>query len=1413
MADSWPLTSAQYGIWVGQQLDPASPAYNTAEYVDVEGTLDVAVLARAIRHTVREVEALSVRFADGRQLVDPPEWQVQVVDVSNAADPRAAAEAWMAEDVARPVDLGADVLFAHAIFRLADEHHLWYHRVHHVLLDGYGLSLVARRVADVYTALRRGETPPAHEFGTLQSVLDEEAAYLASPEHGRDAEFWAEYQEDRPAPVTLAGRTGLLPHHVLRAKTEVDKSTVDGLRATARVAGGNWTDVLIAALSAYVHRMTGAEQVSLAVPVMLRTGSVALRVPCMVLNVVQLYTDFSGNPSLVDVARQVSKHLKRSRRHHRYRYEQLRRDLGLLNNERKLFGPSANIMPFDYGLRFDGTPGSVRNVSAGLVEDLAFNVYNRADGTGLSIALDGNPNSYDLEDLTAHTERISTFLRRLLDHPDAPVAEADLLLDRERAALDSWNATERAWPDGTIDDLLAVRVAQTPDRTALVAADRVSLTFAELDQRVNQVAALLTARGARPGTRVLHLLPRTADAVIALFATLRTGAAYVPVDTEYPARRLAFLLADSQPQVIVTTVDLAGGLPATTASVITLDDLADEQAAPRTPATPDDPLCLIYTSGSTGRPKGAVITHRGMVNLFHHHRTTMIEPAELSHGVLRAALTASLSFDTSWEGLLWLLAGHELHFIADDVRRDPAALLRYVDTHRIGFLDITPTYAEELLSAGMLDEGRHRPPVIALGGEATGPALWTAMREATGITTYNLYGPTECTVDTVWSRLSCSPTPIIGTPVANTRCHVVDQHMRLVPPGVVGELCLGGTPLALGYHDRDELTAEKFVAWQGERLYRTGDLVRWRPDGVLEYHGRADDQVKIRGFRIEPGEAEAVLAAHPAVAQVAVVPREGPGGDRLVAYVVPSDETPDAAELRAHAAAQLPDHLVPPVYVVLDRLPLTVNGKLDRAALPEPTLTTSQGRKPDTERERALAALFADTLDIEDVGAEDDFFVLGGHSLLVAKLLSRIRTEFGVRLGLRDVFDFPTVAALAVRLDAVAPLAGHPWEGIDLTAEIDLDPAITAADLPRSGRLDAVLLTGATGFLGSFLLRELLDSTSARVHALVRAGNEPEALDRLRTSLRRFSLSADGLDRVVPVPGDLGLPALGLSDVDFRRLAGEVDVVLHNGARVNHLDSYPRLRAANVQGTAEVLRLATTARLKPVHFVSTVDTAVATDGNPAVVRETRRVSADSLLPNGYVASKWVAEGLVLRAGERGVPVAVHRPSRIGGHSTTGAVSADDALWNLVRAMVLINAAPENAGYADVVPADQVAAAVVRLLADDKTGATYHLTSTQPLDVAHVVDRLRDRGYHLDTLNRSAWLARLTDAAEKAADEGDFQLSIAATHAPALGGSGAPVVFGRDNAAGNLGVTDAVLDAYLDHFIDSGFFPAHHGKTA
>ncbi|MFD7744336.1 amino acid adenylation domain-containing protein, partial [Kitasatospora sp. NPDC059800] len=540
-----------------------------------------------------------------------------------------------------------------------------------------------------------------------------------------------------------------------------------------------------------------------------------------------------------------------------------------------------------------------------------------------------------------------------------------------------------------------------------------------MNVRANRLAHRLIAAGVGPESGVALALPRSVESVVGLLAVLKAGGVYLPLDAEYPADRTADTLADSRPSLVLT--DPRWPLPEVLAGLRTLDVTEDGPGPESDPAprvTAQDAAYVIHTSGSTGRPKGVVVSHGSLAALLAAHRAGVMAGRVRS----RVALTASLCFDASWDGLLWLVAGHELHLIGDEVRRDAAALVRHVGERGIGVLEVTPSFAEQLVEEGLLAESA--PELLLLGGEAVGQALWSRLREAPATEAYNLYGPTEATVDTLVHPLAATEQPVLGRTVAGTHAYVLDEWLNPVPAGVAGELYLAGAGLARGYLNRPGLTAERFVACpfaSGERMYRTGDLVRRSREGELEYLGRTDQQVKIRGFRIELGEIEQVLVRHEAVRQAVVTTRESDDGDRrLVAYCAVTEQLPGIAlDLREFVARALPGYMVPAAVVPLTALPLTGSGKVDHRALPAPDFAEfAGGRAARTAEEEILCGLFAEVLGIAGVGIDDDFFALGGHSLLATRLLSRVRSVLGVELGVRDVFEAPTVAGLAARSGA-----------------------------------------------------------------------------------------------------------------------------------------------------------------------------------------------------------------------------------------------------------------------------------------------------------------------------------------------------------------------------------------------------------
>ncbi|SDH33307.1 amino acid adenylation domain-containing protein [Lentzea fradiae] len=1102
------LSAAQRGVWFAHQLDPSGQKFNCAEYLAIDGPLDADLVAVAWNRLRGEADALRIEAlerADGElwQVVAPDtRAELPFLDYSWHADPEGDALRWMRQDVTRPVDLSAAPVSAFALFRVGPARWFFYYRMHHAVIDGYGVQLIGTRLAEIYSSLVSG-ADEGTACTSFESILDEDLAYRASERFEQDREYWMKRFGDQPAVMRVPGDVppdadpASLPLRLSRVAA-LEPDEVGRLRQAAATTGSTWQVVVLAAVAAYVHRVTDRRDVIIGMPVAGRRSVVSRRAPGMATNSVALRLDVSAAESLVDLVPRMGEEVRDALKHERYRAEDLRRALGMEGSDQAFIGPMVNFMPYDRTLRFGTATATTHNLASGPIVDLSLGVRGQTGGE-MSLVLEANPEYHGLSGFLAHRDRLFAFLREVAAHPHRPIGQFCLLSTAEQLELlVERNATARDVPDETVPELVARQAARTPDATALVSGDS-TLTYAELDARASGLAAELVARGLGAEDFVAIALPRCPELVVSMLAVLKAGAAYVPVDPTYPAERVAYMLDDLAPRCVLTSRDIATGLPPGT-PVVPADDVR-RGTVERRVTDAATAAYVIYTSGSTGAPKGVVVSHHALRNFVLDHADRFGVDARST--VLQFV---SPSFDVA-TGDIWpvLVCGGRLVLAPVD----QPVLTDLLRAERITHAAIPPVMLAQLDSENLPDLR-----LLITGGEPPPPDV--VRRWASGRRMVNVYGVTEAAVASTTSPpLTAGDGVPIGKPIANSQVYVLDSRLEPALPGAVGELFLAGDGLARGYLDRAALTAERFLpcpfGTPGARMYRTGDLVRWRPDGNLEYRGRADDQVKVRGFRVELGELETVLLAHPSVRSAVAVAREDDGRKRLVAYVVvDGDVTP--AELREHAARTLPDFMVPAAVVLLDELPVTPNGKVDRRLLVAPDFSSSDDAAdaaPEGSREALLCKLFADALGVARIGPHESFFDLGGDSIMVFPLVSGA-LEAGLEFTAREVFQHPTAARLAtVARDVSAAPAG--------TGPFPPTPELARLGTALDGLYQSVVVPVPLGtrMKGVTAALETLMERHEALRARVVADGTWEVVDTVDDHLSRVLLVGDPAPEVV----------------------------------------------------------------------------------------------------------------------------------------------------------------------------------------------------------------------------------------------------------------------------------------------------------
>jgi thioester reductase-like protein len=1086
--------------------------------------------------------------------------------------------------------------------------------------------------------------------------------------------------------------------------------------------------LLAAAFDVLLYRQTGQSEFAVGTPVANRTQADTEPLIGLFINTIALRADLAGDPPFRELLQRVRETSLEAFAHQDVPFDRVVDALALPRNaNRTPLYQTMIVLGAGQG-SYEPLDGGIERFSyhprtASARFDLTLSMG--VDETGLVCLFDYAADLFEPATVEAFGRRFERILAEAAADASTPVSRLRL----EDRAVEPIDVV--AIPDVKLHELFREQAARTPDAFAVN-----DVTYAELDRWSDEIARTLAPpRGERvpkAGEGHGHVVPfladRTPASIARVLGILKAGAAYLPIDPAAPQERIDWLIADSKS------------------------------------VTPGDDAYVIYTSGSTGTPKGVVVSHRSAVNLalafaeshgFAGHRLLMIPP---------------LHFDASVGDVFPALAtGATLILHPSPAELDARALARFCNEQRVTAID-----APAALWRRWAAEWQPIPTLtlMMVGGESVPVDEVRRFARLTNrqVRFVNHYGPTEATVcATTYHTVDaseCTTTELpIGKPIANVAAYVLDQHLEPVPQGIAGELYIGGVGVAR-YHGREELLPNPF---DEGRLYRTGDLARQLASGDLLFLGRADRQIKLRGFRIEPGEIEAAILAHPGMRAAIVIKRE----ERLVAYVVGD------AELNLHD--RLPEYMVPSAIVRLDALPLTSNGKVDLSALPAPPRTSAESRAPRNETERELLAIWREVLKSDDLGIDDDFFAHGGDSLRTMPLIHQVRERFGVDLPLSSVFRAPTVARFAALLtqDAASP---DPLES--RVGTLDVGPAPSR---PNPGAPQTVLLTGATGFLGAFLLAELQRQTTATIYALVRAANTTDAMRRIRENLTAYGLTLDE-QRIVPLLGDLAEKNLGLANVP------QVDLILHNGGAVNFIAPYERLAAANVEGTRTVLQLG-----KPVHLVSTLGVHFTKPRIGSVVTEASELPPGRDVIGGYNETKWVADRLAQLARTQGLPVSIHRPARITGDSRTGALNPSDLFYSWIKGCVQLGFFPDDAPLLNMAPVDHVARSIVALALHADEAADYHYFNNRMLPLETLVATLRRRGFEVAIKPYKQWIGELRHAPEN-----PLAKYLALMEEPE---EGEPVFdcTRTEDALAKLGIVcpaadEALLDLYLDQLL-------------
>lgn len=1365
----YPLTNAQMSIWVADNLYPGTSQAVSSATVIIREKIDFALMNEAINLVREHNDALRIRLVNHNGM--PQQYFAEFVkkyyDILDFSYENGESdyEAWERKMTETPFAIIDSDLFDFAMAKLSEHKSICYFKFHHAITDAWGNVVVIEKTLKEYWQLINNIKTDHYEEPSFIEHINDELEYLASERLQKHKEFWSGVFDTVPEFISFTDHKGFKSLAGKRKSFVLSQPLSSKLQRFCESNNVSQFSVFYALLALYLAKKSNKKDIAIETPILNRSGKREKNSAGMFMNNIptRIYVDSSLDfPAFV---RHSFGELKKFMRYQRYPHSYILKDF---REKHQFSGTLVDVtlnywnVKIDSVIEYEGAwnyPGAQPNSLSVGVSDW--------DDTGIPVLYyDYLLEVFREEDIDQMHHNLCDLLADALDNPGKKLSELQMVSQDELHRLFvEFNQTELPYEAKTVSELFEEQVIKTPNHTAVVFEDQ-SLTYRELNERANQLARYLHSRGVTHNSIVGLLVNRSLEMVIGILGILKAGAAYLPMDPGYPGERIAYMLDQSHTSLTLTDRDDPGistdrncrffNISLSNSSVYASDHASLD---PRHKANIDDLAYVIYTSGSTGKPKGVMVHHRALCNFING----IASQINLEHKTIVSLTT--VSFDIFFlETILPLALGMKVIIANEQEQTLPKYLFGLIAKHQVEVLQTTPSRMKLILNEQENDKGLNHLSHVLIGGEEFPASLLPRLKQATRAKIYNLYGPTETTVWATMKELTQYENITIGKPIANTQIYILNGDLSPVAIGSVGEIFIAGDGVSLGYLHNSQLTEERFLPnpyRPGQTMYRTGDLGRWLEDGDIECLGRNDNQVKIRGFRIEPEEIEACLLEHPGVKEAVVALKEDNTGKKHLCAYLTGDSMTSNESLRSHLLKTLPNYMVPAWFTWLKTIPLTPNGKIDRRALPDPSSMnyeqlTQTFVAPRNDRERILARLWAEALQKEKVGIDDSLFAMGGDSLTILEIMSGA-LSYEWKLNAQDFYECPTIRELSSKI------SGRLLVDKD-RAQKELEEKYIAKRVrPKEIRIEPadtgnVLLTGATGFLGIYLLMELLVQTDNDIYCLVR-GDEAE--EKLNQSLSFYfpELPLHLTNRIITVKGDISSIRFGLTENEYENLAQKVQTVIHSAALVKHYGDYSEFEKINVQGTLEVIHFCLLYN-KKLNHISTIsvsgDFVVNENKLKAVFEEEDFYIGQDYESNVYVRSKFAAENEIYKAETKGLRAAVFRVGILTGCYQDGKFQRNieqNAFYRRIKSLVALRTIPESFFDQSIefTPVDYCAKGIVNIIRANQTnGLVFHMFNHQKIKAIELVSFLKALNIPIQTLPNiefNAHISRLSQTKE------------------------------------------------------------------